>query len=94
MSITTKQEVLEVLEMSDEEFAATIMPEAEKAYMEQDGRIIVRSMVGYSFFSAAQSQLPALALSACSVAVAQLRPKIPRKPSLPTKTAYPSAWAD
>ena len=33
MSITTKQEVLEVLEMSDEEFAATIMPEAEKAYM-------------------------------------------------------------
>lgn len=48
MSITTKQEVLEVLEMSDEEFGATIMPEAEKAYLEQDGRIIVRSMVGYS----------------------------------------------
>ena len=48
MSITTKQEVLEVLQMSDEEFFSTIAPEAKQAYLEQDGRIIVRSMVGYS----------------------------------------------
>ncbi len=48
MKITTKQEVLEILQMDDEEFTSTIMPAAHQAYMEQDGRIIVRSMVGYS----------------------------------------------
>ncbi|MBO4365054.1 MAG: radical SAM protein, partial [Eggerthellaceae bacterium] len=48
MSITTKQEVLEVLEMDNDEFFATIAPQAKKVYQEQDGRIIVRSMLGYS----------------------------------------------
>lgn len=48
MNITTKQEVLEVLQMDDKEFYSTIAPEAERYYQEQDGRIIVRSMLGYS----------------------------------------------
>lgn len=48
MNFTTKQEVLEVLQMPDDEFYATVVPEATKAYQEQDGRIVVRSMVGYS----------------------------------------------
>lgn len=48
MSITTKQEILEILKMDDAEYLSTIQPMAEKTYQEQDGRIIVRSMLGYS----------------------------------------------
>lgn len=48
MNITTKQEVLDILLMDEEEFRTTIMPEAEAAYREHDGKIYVKSMVGYS----------------------------------------------
>lgn len=48
MSFSTKQEVLDILNMPQDEFESVIMPLAQKAYLEQDGRIIVRSMVGYS----------------------------------------------
>ena len=48
MSISTYDDVLDVLRMGDEEFHSTIAPEAAQAYREQDGRIIVRTVLPYS----------------------------------------------
>ena len=48
MSFTTKQEILEILQMDINEFMSSIAPMAEEEYRKQDGRIQVRSMLGYS----------------------------------------------
>jgi len=48
MSISTYDDVLDVLKMGDEEFYSTIAPMAQQTYLEQDGRIIVRSVLPYS----------------------------------------------